>query len=803
MKMLFHNLKVAVRNLMKYKLQTIISVLSIAIGIVTLAFAHSAVSGFKLPAIYGEPYYDRAYSIRFEPLENGESQLNPETHADNQPQSVNSDIIRALKRDGGMKCVEQIAVPNGIMYGGPTEYHLCDSTVRKVQMNVTPIDPEYPNYIGLRSAVTGDKIKILKAGEAIISKEQAAIVFDDANPIGAIQCLTSGHQPIPVTIVDVYDDISLFDRPLDNRNVYYALEKIENIDISLGNVFYAAWVNAVLKEGCTEQQLQKEVNARVKHFGLRAKLSKESDNSDVNTILTINLLVHLIGSLILVAAIIGFLRMQIQLFWTRRREVSLRIINGAKRVQLFGTFIAEVLLSIGLSVVVAILMGTWGEEFIYLRFADVLSDARLSIHSLSQYSLYTGVLLFVVCGIAIWISLLRICKAEQGLAANMRNSRTHLFRNMMLGIQIIISIIFVCGTLILLNWSNKMMANYNLPEDDDYYKQCVLLRPHYADEPKRLIKEIEHLEDLDKMIMCGNLYLSVREIEDNPEALSAFNNKYYKNFLCVTDTSILSFYDIEVNWFKEHIDRNQCLIINEVLYKKLCDLGLVNNGVLSIVNNGQGNCWTLPIAGTIKGIPYSDRETSIMIHPDMEIYSSEYALIPKAGKYQSLMQDVEETIHRLEPSIVNKMAYNFRDGSCTEATLVEGMRTVGWVLGAISIIICAMSIYSTIALDTRSRKKEVAIRKVNGAKSKDIYRLFGRMYFILIFLSLFIAIPVSVIFNNMMSGIVSGVIDGCTISPIIPCIAGSITIILTIAFIVILNIRKIMCTNPTEIIAKE
>ena len=44
MKMTFHNLKVAVRNLMKYKLQTIISVLSIAIGIVTLAFAHAAMS---------------------------------------------------------------------------------------------------------------------------------------------------------------------------------------------------------------------------------------------------------------------------------------------------------------------------------------------------------------------------------------------------------------------------------------------------------------------------------------------------------------------------------------------------------------------------------------------------------------------------------------------------------------------------------------------------------------------------------------------------------------------------------------
>ena len=50
--MILHNLKVASRNLMKYKLQTLISVVSIAIGIVTLSFAHSALLNFMLSAIY-------------------------------------------------------------------------------------------------------------------------------------------------------------------------------------------------------------------------------------------------------------------------------------------------------------------------------------------------------------------------------------------------------------------------------------------------------------------------------------------------------------------------------------------------------------------------------------------------------------------------------------------------------------------------------------------------------------------------------------------------------------------------------
>ena len=53
--MIYHNLKVAVRNLLKYKLQTLISVLSIAVGIVTLAFTHAALSRVKFPLIYSQP----------------------------------------------------------------------------------------------------------------------------------------------------------------------------------------------------------------------------------------------------------------------------------------------------------------------------------------------------------------------------------------------------------------------------------------------------------------------------------------------------------------------------------------------------------------------------------------------------------------------------------------------------------------------------------------------------------------------------------------------------------------------------
>ena len=46
----------------------------------------------------------------------------------------------------------------------------------------------------------------------------------------------------------------------------------------------------------------------------------------------------------------------------------------------------------------------------------------------------------------------------------------------------------------------------------------------------------------------------------------------------------------------------------------------------------------------------------------------------------------------------------------------------------ISLLLVALSIYSAISMDTLSRQKEVAIRKINGATPRIIAWLFGRIY---------------------------------------------------------------------------
>lgn len=100
--------------------------------------------------------------MSFKSIENGEPSY-----------SISPDLIRALKGNGGLRNAEKVVVSNGTVFSHKIEFQLSDSSLRKGDVMATNIDPEYPEYAGFRSAVTGKKIRKLKAGEAIIAEDLA------------------------------------------------------------------------------------------------------------------------------------------------------------------------------------------------------------------------------------------------------------------------------------------------------------------------------------------------------------------------------------------------------------------------------------------------------------------------------------------------------------------------------------------------------------------------------------------------------------------------------------------------------
>ena len=796
MNMLLHNLKVALRNILKYKVQTLGSILSLAIGMVTLATVHSFLQNFRMASINHEPYYDRVYNLRFESIQKRQSDHSIR---------INGDIVRAVKANGGPRCIEQGPyAPNGMLTGGWAEFTLNGNTRRKTPLDAVPLDRNYPNFVGIRSAITGEKIKVLGPHDAIINEKQAKQIFGDKNPVGASIRLSKDYGNYQLRLVDVYQDLSLTEQ--NSSALFYSPWELEDMDL---NQFYAVAFYVVLKEGCTPQQLKAEVNSRLKPLGLKVRTEKLKDrlNEEYSTVAIARSITYLIGSLILLAAIIGFLRMQTQLFWMRRREISLRITNGATHLQLFSMFATEVVVIVLVAYLVAVLMGSWICDYLARpQFAEITSELGTISH-LYLYSLVIGLVVMMLCLAIIRIVLSRICKRTQALESGMRRSHNHWFRNTMLGVQVMISMFFLGVTFCLLCWVGKMADFNHIPDDERAYKQSLFLQTNAAENVQRLRDKLIHLPQVERWIPYSWGFWKVNELAENEEFSKAvwkddlfvsYSNVTNYKIQMTSDTSYLDFFKIKVNW-KPKANRKKCILVNEELYKLMRQYHVAPNDILTVDEMDS-----YQIAGTFQSVPYegsmkTDIYSFIVIDPKEAYGATHYILVAKPGEYKEMQVAVDRTIQKLEPAVVKPMSSNLRYYMAREMFALEILQNIAWILAIVSLAICLISIFSTVMLDTQTRKKEVAIRKVNGALTRDITKLFGRTYLVITLIAMVFAVVAMLLFHIVLSKM----FDMVEINPVFPIILSIVIVIGFIAAIIACQVRKIMKVDPSEILAKE
>lgn len=796
--MLLHNLKVALRNILKYKVQTLGSILSLAIGMVTLATVHSFLLNFRMASINHEPYYDRVYNLRFDSIQKRQS--------DNSIR-INGDIVRAVKANGGPRCIEQGPyAPNGMLTGGWAEFTLSGKTRRKMQLDAVPLDRNYPNFVGIRSAITGEKIKVLGPHDAIINEKQAKQIFGDKNPVGASIRLTKNYGNYQLRLVDVYQDLSLTELDMSSSALFYSPCELEDMD---SDQFNAGNLYVVLKEGCTPQQLKAEVNGRLKPLGLKVKTEKLKDrlSKEYSSVAIARSITYLIGSLILLAAIIGFLRMQTQLFWMRRREISLRITNGATRLQLFSMFATEVLVIVLAAYFVAVLIGSWICDYLAKpQFAEITSELGTVSH-LYLYSLVIGLVVMMLCLTIIWVVLSRICKHTQALESGMRRSHNHWFRNTMLGVQVMISMFFLGVTFCLLCWVGKMADFNHIPDDERAYKQSLYMQTNAAENGQRLRDKLIHLPQVERWIPYSWGFWQVNELAENEEFSKAvwkddlfvsYSNVTNYKIQMTSDTSYLDFFKIKVNW-KPKANRKKCILVNEELYKQMRQHHVAPNDILTVDEMDS-----YQIAGTFQSIPYQgsmkyDIYSFIVIDPKEAYDAKHYILVAKPGEYKEMQIAVDRIIQKLEPAVVKPMLSNLRDYMVIEMSALEILQNIAWILAIVSLAICLISIFSTVMLDMQTRKKEVAIRKVNGALTKNIAKLFGRTYLVITLIAMVFAVVAMLLFHIVLSQMFEMV----EINPAFPISLSVVIVIGFIAAIIACQVRKIMKVDPSEILAKE
>ena len=312
--------------------------------------------------------------------------------------------------------MERLFPKNGSSESGYVNFLLDDGSYRRKPLDYELVKNDYPNYRGLRSAITGRKVPVLHKNEVLLSQSMARKVFADRNPIGATLSFQFRNEERDYVLADVFEDV-----PLTESEDHHLLLSFYDDDNFDWNAAWIPYVEVMLKEGCTPEQLKAEADARLEPCGLTVEVKslKGSGNSISDVTRGI---IWLAGSLILLSALISFLRMQVQLLRMRGREFALRRVNGASASKLFLMLFVEYAITVLLCTLLSLVMTKLLIGFADSRLAGYLSECNWEWNGIYKTILAIGAAMLAICTVIIAIWVKTTVRSGYTLMDNIRDS---------------------------------------------------------------------------------------------------------------------------------------------------------------------------------------------------------------------------------------------------------------------------------------------------------------------------------------------------------------------------------------------
>lgn len=796
------NLKIALRNLLKYKVQNAISILCLAVGIICFAATWHFLSAAWVvnrtdaddPRNVEVYFMEDSVDMKAKYL----TQEDVQHLLEAKPASI--DHLLFLQ-DQYLNCT----------------WHLTDGDKkdRSLQARVFAVSPDYFCYYGYRSALTGKRIQRLEPGTIVLGDDLwQSTMGKDTNPVGwfASYSAEAGIE-VSGTIQDVVHS--------DFRN------RLQGIYVVSENPMMRGMPNTsvnkfrfILSEGSKRASLERELQALFPDYYVF--VVAQSDGVNIFAKLFMALFLFL-GASVLIIGGVGFLKMQLQLFFLRGREMALRRCMGARPWQLFWLLTLEVAIVFLLTAVVAVCLSVLIANYA-LPILDVMSNQQvfIDVELIYQYELWITLGTMLLTLLIAAASVRRTLHAPLGMTVGRSGHVSHRGRSLMLVVQYVVCILFMFAILVSAYLVNMLAKRFNVAEEAKNAKQCMLLERNLE---IRHIMNVDELKSLPSTQHAGYMARSeffTTEIDSllYPSFSTSYNEDgsvrgYYYSITFANEDAFLaldfkprkeaSASNIPVYVLPEEADRLTKVLKAEPFRRQ--------NRVLV-----DGKTYTMigyaPIIGPVEKGPRS--ASCCVIRPDMsleELYAlpnncscsdQVFILQPKPHRYERLKEELNDLYHQKQPTTLMQLPIvNAYETWYAQVRLVEAMQQLCMLLAVVSLLCIIISVYSAISLDTRGREKEVAIRKVHGAKTWDIMRLFGGYYVRLIAISAVITIPICLLVAFIASQEFFGM-ESDFLPIYCTRLFASISIMVIITLLTIgQKIWRVAKTNPAEVVKKE
>ena len=441
-------------------------------------------------------------------------------------------------------------------------------------------------------------------------------------------------------------------------------------------------------------------------------------------------LCSILGLLLIVLALVNFLSMLVSRMHVRRRELALRIACGSSRGGLTGVFLSELLLILsGAGLLGMILMETVEKPFSAL--SGIGESIRLPV---AVCILLLMAFTFLITWGVIVFYCRRIAARQLQPAAAVRPGR-FVFQKVCLGMQFgICALVLFCLSFLLLQLRYLTHTDLGFERDGRATIRTngsELLQAHLLHELQKqpYVSEVKRMYSLFPQIDMLDMAVSSWEGKpDDAEQVSCLGIPEGEKFM--------KFYGLRLvagSTLTEQSDSSS-VMINESLARKMDmadPVGKKIDGwtIVGVVRDFHVSAPTVPV------------EPVIFFKLDASIPFGKNIVVRFDESYTDRLKHFVDSLVRAEEPQAYGSVYTAREAY---EEYLHGERTLQKLLTVVSVVcvlITLIGVFAHVSLVCEQRRKEIAIRKVNGATAAGIFRSFLKEYFALLLLACVIAFP--------------------------------------------------------------
>ena len=513
-------------------------------------------------------------------------------------------------------------------------------------------------------------------------------------------------------------------------------------------------------------------------------------------------IMSIVAFVLLFTSVMNYLLIIVGNLVSRSREMAVRKCYGAKPKNIHSIIFSEALVHVGLAVVLAALL-----VFLCKGTVENFLSAPISTLIMNRgcWILITICLLVLLVGGLLpgWL----YNKIPVAIAFRGYNENHNRWKLALLGIQFVISGLLF-SLLYIVNGQYQLMLGLNPGYDYDHVA-IVSVDASNRDQRNQCLAEIRRMPNVKECSSTYNVPLDGYDRSGNMVGVPGDDKNTFNIMeMSGVDDNFFKMMNIPIvqgSFFTERNDSCRQVIIDERGAEKLIKTWHWKDGVVGkqITCTGHDeNIFT--ICGVSKNIRWGAAETGgdgMNGFPDLYFYSAKtayYMLVKFNELKDESLSELQSKVQAMYPNnkvIVKSYASELANQYASQLNFRNGIL----VAGIVTMIIALFGLVGYTSDEVNRRRKEIAIRKVNGAKVKDILRIFLKDI-------MKIALP-CIIVGDLGAWLIArqwlmSFSEKITMTPLL-FIGVTIILLVIIGLSVVINCYKVANSNPVKYLKDE